>query len=128
MEISKRLMLLPAKDKRGIALCREALELYRGEFMEYTEEAPWLSAYRAAYSRQLSSLARDTLARTAIHADDSLTELLCRRAAALIPEDEELHRALLARLMEQRRDILLVRYAAQLSRAGDRAKWLEGNF
>ena len=124
-EISEKLRR-GVEESEGLDLCREALELYRGEFMEFTEDASWLTAYRAAYHRELAFVARETLTRTARQADEELMALLCRTTATLIPEDEELHRAVINRLMEERKEVQLVRYAALLARAGERAAWLNG--
>ena len=38
---------LPTGDPEGLALCAQALELYRGAFLEHSAPAPWLDAYRA---------------------------------------------------------------------------------
>lgn len=124
-EVTGRLRSCSREDPKGLALCREALELYRGEFMEFTEAAPWLLAYREAYHREFAALARETLARAEQSGDGQAMELLCRRAAVLVPEDEELHRAIIRRLMDTRNEVQLVRHVSQLSRAGERAKWLD---
>ena len=54
--------------------------------------------------------------------DDSAVGLLWRRAIVVAPEAEELHRALVAFIVERRLETELLRYVSQLSRKG--AAWL----
>ncbi|MGN1001945.1 MAG: BTAD domain-containing putative transcriptional regulator [Oscillospiraceae bacterium] len=120
----ERIAACPADEPEGLALCVRALELMRGPFMEYTEEAPWLEEYRRCYARRLCALAETTLERTEALGDDSALELLCRRTAAIVPEEESVHRAVIRCLVARNRDVELVRYVAQLSRSPG-AVWLE---
>lgn len=113
---------LPPTDPDGLAAAREALELFRGPFLEQTE-APWLEVYRAACRREFAVLARSALERSAALEDDRAVPLLCKRAVLLAPEDEALHRAVIRHLMERGRELELARYIAKLSRGG-RAPWL----
>lgn len=120
----ERVRTLPINSPEGLDYCARALEAMRGEYMEYTGDAPWLQAYRDYYRRELAWLCRAALERSRALEDDRLLGLLCRRSAALIPEDEELHRGLLAYLMERGRQIELLHYVSQLSRSG-KALWLD---
>lgn len=120
----ERVRTLPVAAPEGLDYCARALEAMRGEYMEYTADAPWLEAYRDYYRRELSWLGRTTLERSRALGDDRLLSLLCHRVAAIIPEDEPLHRSLLAYLMERGREIELLHYVSQLSRSG-KARWMD---
>lgn len=57
--------------------------------------------------------------------DDSALPLLCLRAAVIAPDEEAAHRELISYLVEQKRELELVRHIATLSRAGEGgARWL----
>ena len=102
------------EDRDGLTACGQALELYRGPFLEYTAPAPWLEGYRAQYARQFRTLAWHTLRRIQSTGDDGLLELLCRRAAWAAPGDQELQDRLIHQLAASRRQTELLRHMAQL--------------
>ncbi len=110
-------------DPEGLSLCGEALELCRGVFMGYTREAAWLKAYQKHYKREFCRLGRETLERMLALDDDGLCALLWRRAIAVVPEEEELHRAVISYMVERGQDLELLRYVSQLAHKG--AVWLE---
>lgn len=105
---------LPTGDPEGLALCAQALELYRGAFLEHTAPAPWLDAYRAQYARQFRTLAWRTLRRMDAVGADGPLELLCRRAAWAAPGDSALHGELIRCLAQYQRQVELIRHVAQL--------------
>jgi len=120
----ERLRTLPPNAPEGLEYCIRALEAMRGDYMEHTTNAPWLDAYRDYYRRELAWLCRAALQRFAALGEDSALELLCRRSAAIIPEDEEFHRSLLAYLVERGRQIELLHYVSRLAVSG-RAGWMD---
>lgn len=124
LRLLARIRISEPDEAGGLEACAQALELMRGEFMEYTPDAPWLRRYRDYYRREAAWLCRATLERCSAPEDGEALSLLCRRAAALVPEDEELHRAIIGRLLDGRMEIELMRHIAQLSRSG-KAAWLE---
>lgn len=121
LRLLARIRISAPDEAEGRELCLRALELLRGEFLEYTGDAPWLWRYRDYYRREAAWLCRETLERCC---DREAMELLCRRAAALVPEDEELHRAIIGRLLDGRMEIELLRHITSLNRSG-KALWLE---
>lgn len=113
---------VPEDDPAGLALCAAALELYRGPFLEYTDPAPWFSDYRAQYRKEFRELAGRTLARVRAAGDEDVLDLLCRRAARAAPRDEALQDSIIGYLMDQRRQIELVRHISQLTIAQGAAR------
>lgn len=94
--------------------------------MEYTEEAPWLLHLRKHYVQEFTELACATLKRLEYGDDDRVINLLCRRATAIIPEQEKFHRKFIDYMMEWERQNDLARYIAQLSRRRTPdMEWLE---
>lgn len=124
LRLLARIRMLHTLDPRGPELCAQALELLRGEFLEFTADAPWLEPYRDYYRRETAWLCRSTLERCAELEETEPIPLLCRRSAALIPADEELHRALISHMMERRMELELLRHITTLSRSG-KAPWLD---
>ena len=119
-----RLRGLDQNAEEGPELCRRALELMRGEYMHFCPDAAWLRPYREHYRHELAELAGDCIARCRALGQNGPMELLCRRCAAIIPENEAVHREILSRLMERGMQIELLHYVAQLTRGGG-ADWIE---
>lgn len=117
--LMKRIRSAPMDEPGGLALCAQALELYRGRFMEHTKQAPWLASFRTFYDQEFCDLARETLGRMKALDDDRHVGLLGLRAATVIPEEEELHRELTQYMNERGREIELMRYRVQLARYGE---------
>lgn len=116
---------LSADDPEGLKGCVDALELMRGRFMEYTDNDAWLAGYRDYYYREFCALVRETLKRMKTVGDDSALPLLCLRAAVIVPGEEAIHKEIISYLVEQRRELELVRHVARLTRAdGTGAGWL----
>ncbi len=111
-------------DPAGLELCAEALEIMRGVYMGHTTNVDWLDALQQQYKKEALRLCRETLSRMKTLDDDRAFGLLWRRAVAIVPEAEELHREILSRMVERRQELELLRYVSQLSKKG--AKWLEG--
>ncbi len=123
LRLLERIQQLPLDDPAALHLCGDALRLFRGPFLGDTAEAPWLSPHRLYYRRRFTALALDTLARIRALDDLRPMELLCARAAAFAPEEQELHRALIRLLIEKQQELLLLRHISGLTRRG--AGWLD---
>ena len=113
---------MPPESREGLELCTDALELCRGVYLGYTRDAPWLRPYQEHYRREFSLLASDMLRRMRAVDDDSAAPLLWRRAIAVAPEAESLHREIVHFLIERRLELEMLRYASQLSQKG--INWL----
>ncbi|MGI6029450.1 MAG: bacterial transcriptional activator domain-containing protein [Candidatus Heteroscillospira sp.] len=123
--LTERIHATPIEDGEGYALCREALELFRGDFLEYTALASWLTQYRDYYHRAFVDLANSTLRRIRATGDEGMLPLLCSRTLAIAPGEAELHRAIIAYMMDHRREVELLRHISQLSRIGGTGvQWL----
>ena len=112
-------------DPMGLQLCTEALELYRGHFLACSKNAPWLMDQRSHYREAYCSLVHSTLERSKILRTDDVLPLLCRRSAAIIPEDEAFHRELIRHLMDRKQGSVLIGYLYQLA-MNRKANWLVG--
>lgn len=119
-----QLRALAPEAQEGPELCRRALELMRGEYMHFCPDAAWIRPYREHYRQELARLAGDCISRCRALGQDGPMELLCRRCAAIIPENEALHREILSRLMERGMQIELLHYVAQLTSGGG-ANWID---
>ncbi len=115
--LAGRLRGLSMDDPAGLTMCRRCLELYRGELLAGTEDAPWLEGYRAAYGELLRRVAGETVERMEALGDRALAPLLCRRAAR-IKEDPFLQKRLVRFLMENGSQEELIGYIAALARGG----------
>lgn len=113
----------PLEEPRGLELCMEALDIFRGEYMGERNLAPWLEPLREFYHREFVSLAHSTLSRTMILGDGRAMEKLCARASAIAPEAESLHKAVVGYLVDHKREVELIKYISRLSRGGH-APWL----
>ena len=120
--IMLRLRRLPADAEEGMELCAEALEIMRGPYLGYSGDVKWLRGYREHYKREFARLGEDTLRRMRATGRGDCAPLLWRRAVAIAPDCEALHRAILAFLVEQKAELELLRYVNQLSHAS--APWL----
>ena len=110
-------------DLVGLQLCMEALELYRGPLLEKTGYAPWLDEYRFYYQNAFCRLAHETLNRSRATKIGEVIPLLCQRALAIAPANEELQKAILAYLIEHKWESDLVQHTQQLIESG-KADWL----
>ncbi len=118
----RRIRALPEDEPAALALCTEALELMRGAFLAYSGDGEWLAPYREHYRREFAALAEETLRRMRALDSDEPAGLVWRRAIAVAPENEALHRAIVAFLVERRLESELLRYVSQLTLGG--AAWL----
>lgn len=89
-ELLARLRSVPTDDPAGLELCGQGLELFQGPLLACTGPAPWVERLRGAYRERFRELAGTTLGRMEALGDSGLAELLCRRTAAIAPEDREL--------------------------------------
>ncbi len=110
-------------EPKGLELCTEALEIMRGVYMGYTVSVDWLEAQQKYYREELVRLCFDTLSRMRALGDDSACGLVWRRAMAIAPEAEGLHKAVISFMVERGLELELLRYVSQL--AGKGARWLE---
>ena len=123
--LMEKLSETPVEDPAGLALCREALELFRGPYMEHTEDEPWLTPARDFYGQQFATLIRAALARCEALGDCGILPLLCRRGAAIAPGNEALQQEIIRFLMEHRREAELMQHMTGLIRGG-KAPWIDG--
>lgn len=123
LDIKRRLKSVPAAEPMGAVLCCQAIEMFRGPYLDDSPTRPWIDKYRRTYAREFVSLAFDTLSRAEALDDARIVPLLCRRAVAIAPEAETLHNALINALMEQKEEVELLRYIFQLTRSD--AEWIE---
>jgi len=122
LELKRRLKDIPADVPEGMELCIEALGLFRGPYLDDVHTRPWIDDFRRAYAEQFVELALDALDRGEALGDDSALQLLCRRAVAIAPDAEKLHRALVKNLVRHKSEVELLRYISQLTRTG--AEWV----
>lgn len=126
LDLVKQVEKSETDDPYGMELCIQALQLFRGAFLEHTAPAPWLVMYRKTYHGQLSKLAWLTLMRMKSLGDDRALELLCQRSAAIIPTDHELQQALIDYMIENKRQTELMNYVSRLSQDGNLGVSVEG--
>lgn len=123
LELKRQAEQLPLEDPVGLHLFADALELFRGPYMEHTDSFPWLEETRAAYARALSAMARSTLARSKAQKVDEVLPLLCQRTAEIIPGDRELHLELIAYLVDRELEAQRTLHISRLLNSGE-ADWL----
>lgn len=123
LDIKRRLKSVPAADPTGAVLCCQAIELFRGPYLDDSSSRPWIDKFRRTYAREFVSLAFDALNRAEALGDVSIAPLLCRRAVDIAPEAEALHTALVNALVEQKEEIELLRYIFRLTRSD--VEWIE---
>lgn len=102
-------------DPDGLSLCAQVLEVFHAPFLERTEPAEWLAKLRDQYNAEFLRLAYDTLERMKALGDDQAIVALCRDVAAILPEEEPLNKAIISYMVEQNRQIELMRYISRLS-------------
>lgn len=126
LSLHERSKECPVDDPEGLALAVAALNLFRAPLLEFTDpaEAPWVVEHREFYRKELKALAYDALERMKALYDYRELPILCRRAAAMLPEEETLHREMIGALMEQELELDLINHVTQLNRSGT-ASWLE---
>jgi len=118
LELKRKIKASPVGDPAGMELCIEAIELFRGPYLDDVQTRPWIDSYRRAYANEFAALGLDTLSRVEALGDARAVPLLCRRAVAIAPDAEELHKALVKYLVEQKEEVELLRYISQLARTG----------
>ena len=100
---------------RGLELCREALELYRGPVFSYTSPAFWLMRYRYPYQEGFKHIVQQSLKRMALTGSEEFLHLLCRRAIQVMPEEHGLHDSIINYLLEHQKQAELVSHITQLA-------------
>ena len=114
----------PVEDARGLALCMQALELYRGPYLQYTNKDFWFESIQESYQKDFCFLAFNTVDRINITENSESLSLLSQRVLAFGGNDLELHRAVLACLGKYAGNTAQKRYVTQLMRSGFVADWL----
>lgn len=122
LDLRRRIKSIPACEPAGMALCREAIELFRGPYLDDVHTRPWIEQFRKTYANEFAALGLDTLSRVEALGDFGVMPLLCRRAVAIAPEAEALHKALVKLLVEQKEEVELLRHISRLTRTG--AEWI----
>ena len=122
-DIIKKLSTCPPNDPEGLKLCRNALDLFRGPLIEYTQSAPWLEEYRSYYRDAFCWLAIDTLNRIRTLDAKETLPLLMQRTVSIAPECQKLQEDIIHYLTEQKMELELIRYLSQLARSG-KAQWI----
>lgn len=123
LALAEEIESLPPADHRAIALGRQALEQFKGPFLAYSQDVAWTEEHRRYYHGRFTALARELVERSRALGSDELLPLLTRRAADIVPEEEQLHRHIISYLVQRKQELELTRYIAQLDRSG-RANWL----
>ena len=123
-ELLAELRRCPVEDPRGLDLCGQALELYRGTYLQYTEKDFWFESIQESYHKDFCSLALDTAERINATENSEALSLLSRRVMALAPDDLELHRAVLGCMTRFSGETVRKRYVTQMMRSGCVADWL----
>ena len=114
-ELLARLRTIPADDPVGLELCGQGLELFQGPLLACTGPAPWVERLRGVYRDRFRELAETTLERMEALGDSGLAELLCRRTAAIAPEDRELCGAVERYLVREKKKSALGRFVNYLA-------------
>ena len=117
--IMEQLKELPMEDLEAIPLCAEALEIYRGKYLNNTYEAEWLTPFQNYYEKLFKFLLTNTLERIKTTGDKRPLALLCRRSATLMPDWEELHRDIVSMMVEYKEENMLLQYIALLTTSKD---------
>ena len=126
-ELSKlweQLVSCEEDDPAGLQLCREALELCRGPYMEHTADVPWLENQRDFYDKLFIELVRTTLRRCALQNNFAMVDLLCCRAAVVVPKIEEIQQEIISFLVKHRLEKELIRHMTHLLRDG-KLEWFD---
>ena len=99
----------------GLQLCMQALELYRGQFLEQHAAVPWITKQRSYYHQRFLALVDSTLERMKKLQQFEALAVLCSKTASIIPSAEEFHRNLIQLLMELKEKKLLLRHMYELA-------------
>ena len=122
LELKRRIKAIPTTEPAGMELCVEAIELFRGPYLDDVHTRPWIDRFRKTYANEFAALGMDTLDRVEALGDARALPLLCRRAVSIAPEAEALHKAIVKFLVEQKEEVELLRYISLLTRTG--AEWI----
>lgn len=114
----------PMDDISGLALCEQALELYRGHYLQYTDKDFWFENIQESYQKDFCSLVYNTVDRINATGNSEVLDLLSKRVLALAPDNLDLHRAVIGCLTCFSGETLRKRYITQMMRSGCVADWL----
>jgi len=123
-ELLAEISRTPVNDTGGLALCKQALELYRGPYLQYTPKDFWFESIQESYQKDFCSLVYNTLDRINATGNSEILTLLSQRVLAFGGSDLELHRAMLACFGKFSSETVKKRYITQLMRSGFVADWL----
>ena len=115
---------IPVDDPKGLALCGQALELYRGDYLQYTDKDFWFENIQEAYHKDFCQLAFDVVDRINITGNSELLSLLSQRVLAFAGSNLQLHRAVLDCIGWFSTETARKRYITQMMRSGFVADWL----
>ena len=120
-----QLQSIPMDDEAGLDLCFEALRLFRGPFMAYTDAADWLAEHRKHYDQVYDSLMKASLERMNALGRRQDISVLWQSALSYAPGNRELHMGLLTYLVEHKLMAEIVPYICALARHdGPETRWI----
>lgn len=99
-ELYERCRSLDFKSGEAFELCREALSLYRGDFLPKDDSA-WVSALRERYRSRYLELVRFAISELSAREEYDELVLVCRNALSLFRYDEYLYCSLMTALVKQ---------------------------
>lgn len=111
-------------DPHGLQLCGWALEIYRGSYLKYTKSDFWFDQIRESYAEEFHYLACNTVDRILATGNDKCLSLLGQRALDILPDDLELHKAILNCYTKFNREAERKRHTTQLMRVSLVTNWL----
>ena len=109
LALLREIRKMPLEDPQALVLCNEALELYRGPFLQFVPNK-WVKPYQETYKKEFLILAESALARTKLLNDYTALDMLIKRAPVIVPEAEEFHKAMIAYLEEKQMAIEKMHY------------------
>ena len=99
----------------GLQLCLQALDLYRGQFLEQNAAVPWITQQRSYYHQRFLTLVDSILERMKRLQQFEALPGLCSKTASIIPDAEDFHRNLIQLLMDLKEKKLLLRHMYELA-------------
>ena len=123
LELVERIKRHPIDDPAGLQLVDRALELFRGNYMAQTEDAPWIKTCQDSFKEAFCWLAYHALERIVAKSGDAQIKLLCLRSVELLPEEEILHKGIIQYLVDRKQTTELMRHITSLNQSG-KADWL----
>lgn len=123
-ELMARLRSCPVESPPGLELCQKALELFRGPFLKHTKQDFWFAGIQESYHDEFNFLAFNTVERIQATGNDAPLTLLSQRALDILPDNMELHKAILSCFLQHGREAERKRHTTLLMRTGVVSNWL----